>query len=78
MLAGNIRLKDGDDCSERLRWSFRTEIIKHGRNLGFGCSSDRFCHYFFANFISNEKMKNIGRCKKMVIDMLIGKWINSV
>ena len=38
--------KDGDDRSERLRWSFRTEIMLHGRNLGFGCSSDRFCHYF--------------------------------
>ena len=61
MLAGNIQGKDGDDRSEDCDGHSGRRLC-YGRNLGFGCSSDRFCHYFSYEFhfrTKDEKYREV-------------------
>lgn len=61
MLAGNIQGKTGDDRSEDCDGHSGRRLC-YGRNLGFGCSSDRFCHYFSYEFhfrTKDEKYREV-------------------
>lgn len=53
--------KDGDDRSEDCDGHSGRRLC-YGRNLGFGCSSDRFCHYFSYEFhfrTKDEKYREV-------------------
>ena len=53
--------KYGDDRSEDCDGHSGRRLC-YGRNLGFGCSSDRFCHYFSYEFhfrTKDEKYREV-------------------